>query len=303
LREQVLSFVEGAVLIGYNTSFDLQFLNHAFDGAFIGAEYIDLLPIVRRRIDLPNYHLETVAAYVKFEPEGGYHDSLTDCMATSAIYYRLGLQNFPDLIQFFHPALSNDLNKVRSKYVNRSTSQLPTKDFLNDYLPNGQDYFEVTYTANIQGVSYNYEGNTRKIISGLPIGSPLTLRLWPDSPDDDHAICVFTPDSKQIGYLSLPDNWNPINAELRKQMQFGIPFTATVAEKGIVQDTDIWWCRVEIKYNVPYPRGSSMTYINSFGGAYHARRGCCHAEWEVPMYWAEKCAMHPCKRCHKAENK
>jgi hypothetical protein len=199
--------------------------------------------------------------------------------------------------------LLHELNKVRSKYVNRSTSQLPTKDFLNDYLPNGQDYFEVTYTANIQGVSYNYEGNTRKIISGLPIGSPLTLRLWPDSPDDDHAICVFTPDSKQIGYLSLPDNWNPINAELRKQMQFGIPFTASVAEKGIVQDTDIWWCRVEIKYNVPYPRGSSMTYINSFGGAYHARRGCCHAEWEVPMYWAEKCAMHPCKRCHKAENK
>ena len=90
LKEPFLNLVKGAILVGHNAPFDLDFLNHAFQGALGNAEYIDTMQIAKAILNLPNYRLETVADYVEFYPEGGYHDSLTDCTATAAVFFRLG---------------------------------------------------------------------------------------------------------------------------------------------------------------------------------------------------------------------
>lgn len=89
IKEPFLKLIEGAILVGHNATFDLHFLDHAFHGALDGVEYIDTLEVAKALLNLPNYKLETVADYAEFYPKGGYHDSLTDCAATAAIFFRL----------------------------------------------------------------------------------------------------------------------------------------------------------------------------------------------------------------------
>lgn len=90
VRSQFMEFIDGAVLIGYNVLFDLRFLNRAFRGELGGSRYIDVLPMVRdRKFNLADNKLETVATHLGFHPEGGFHDSLTDCEATAAVYFHL----------------------------------------------------------------------------------------------------------------------------------------------------------------------------------------------------------------------
>lgn len=90
IREPFLNFIRGAIVVGYNVTFDLNFLNCAFHGALAGVQYIDVMEIARTLLALPNYRLETVAEYAEFCPEGGYHDALNDCTATAAVFFRLG---------------------------------------------------------------------------------------------------------------------------------------------------------------------------------------------------------------------
>lgn len=89
IKEPFMNLVKGAILVGHNAAFDLDFLDAAFHGALGGVEYIDTLEIAKELLTLPNYRLETVADYAEFYPEGGYHDSLTDCTATAAVFFRL----------------------------------------------------------------------------------------------------------------------------------------------------------------------------------------------------------------------
>lgn len=193
------------------------------------------------------------------------------------------------------------LNSERTTFVAQSTSAVLQKDFEQDYLAPGMGVLEIPLVFNVQGVSYNYQADTRKIISQMYLGSTLNMKYWPDAPDDDHRICVFDDRSRQIGYHPIGND--PFAIEMKKQFEFGVPFSATVLEKGIVQDTDIWWCKAEFTLKAPYPQDSEMVFINGFGGAYHCRCGCCRAEWEVPMYWASQYDMTPCKRCHKDSKK
>lgn len=51
---------------------------------------------------MPNYRLETVADYVEFYPEGGYHDALVDCTATAAVFFRLGFDK-PFYARAYYP--------------------------------------------------------------------------------------------------------------------------------------------------------------------------------------------------------
>lgn len=90
IEEPFFKLVKDAILVGHNVVFDLDFLNHAFHGALNGVEYIDTMRSSQAILNLPNYRLETVADYVEFYPEGGYHDALVDCTATAAIFFRLG---------------------------------------------------------------------------------------------------------------------------------------------------------------------------------------------------------------------
>lgn len=89
IEEPFMNLVKGAILVGHNVTFDLNFLDHAFHGALDGMEYIDTMWIAKTLLNLPDCRLETVADYAEFHPEGGYHDSLTDCTATAAVFFRL----------------------------------------------------------------------------------------------------------------------------------------------------------------------------------------------------------------------
>lgn len=85
IREAFLSFLDDALLVGYNVTFDLRFLDHTFPGFFPGRSYVDVLPLARRALDLPSHKLELVASAIGFCPDAGFHDSFTDCEAVAAV--------------------------------------------------------------------------------------------------------------------------------------------------------------------------------------------------------------------------
>lgn len=101
LKEPFMNFIKGAILVGHNAIFDLNFLDHAFHGALDGVKYIDTMWLAKTLLSLPNYRLETVADYAEFHPEEGYHNSLADCTATAAIFFRLSFDK-PGLAQIYH---------------------------------------------------------------------------------------------------------------------------------------------------------------------------------------------------------
>lgn len=112
IKEPFMNLAKGAILVGHNVTFDLNFLDHVFHGALDGMEYIDTLWVAKKVLDLPNYRLETLADYAEFYPEGGFHDSLTDCTATAAIFFRLAFDK-PGLAQIYHSKASA---KVESSF-------------------------------------------------------------------------------------------------------------------------------------------------------------------------------------------
>lgn len=105
IKEPFLKLVEGAILVGHNATFDLNFLDYAFDGALDGMKYIDTMWVAKTLLKLPNYKLETVADYAEFHPKGGYHDSLTDCTATAAIFFRLAFDK-PGLAKIYQSPIT-----------------------------------------------------------------------------------------------------------------------------------------------------------------------------------------------------
>lgn len=84
IADAFLTFVGNSLLVGYNVTFDLKFLNNTFGGVFLGREYIDVLPIARECFNLPNYKLQTVSTSVGFESRD-FHNSLVDCEAVAAV--------------------------------------------------------------------------------------------------------------------------------------------------------------------------------------------------------------------------
>lgn len=197
--------------------------------------------------------------------------------------------------------LMKQLNICRRTRLEHSLATHPVIDFARDYLKPGDAVLEVSITCNVGGVSYDYGSDTRSVIKNLPVGSTLNLRYWPTSPSRDKQICVFTKAGEQIGYIGFDgEPTDPFAIEFQRQIIAGVPFTASVEEKGIVTDTDIWWCRISIPLKVPYPADSPTVYITHFGGSYHCKKGCCRADVEAPTYLTEQFGMKPCKRCYKS---
>jgi DNA polymerase III epsilon subunit family exonuclease len=120
LQGPFLDFASGAVLVGYNVGFDLAFLNHTFQGAFVGAPYLDVLGYARDLLFLPNYRLETVATSIGFHPDGDFHDSLADCQATAAVFYHLGLTEAAETPRVYHPGPSR--SRPHPHHVERTVS-------------------------------------------------------------------------------------------------------------------------------------------------------------------------------------
>lgn len=84
LRE-LKDFIGNSLIIGYNISFDIDFLNHALDE--IGEDHIsnsvkDIMPVAKKaNMFLNDYRLETVLNYFKIENEHP-HNALSDAIAT-----------------------------------------------------------------------------------------------------------------------------------------------------------------------------------------------------------------------------
>ncbi len=102
IKESFFRFIDDAVLVGYNVSFDLRFISIAYGGALDGAQFIDVMNWAHKHLDLPNYHLKTVAEYLGFHPVGSFHDALTDCEATSDIFWKLCIQELMDYSNIFY---------------------------------------------------------------------------------------------------------------------------------------------------------------------------------------------------------
>lgn len=101
--DKFLSFLGDALIIGYNVTFDLRFLNQAFH-AFNGRSYVDVLAIARQRMALSNYKLETVASSIGFQPKTAFHDAFSDCEAVAAILHYLS-ESLADWTETFQPAV------------------------------------------------------------------------------------------------------------------------------------------------------------------------------------------------------
>lgn len=92
VRDAFFDFLGDCLLVGYNTTFDLKFIESSFDGRFTGCLYVDALSIARKTFDVPNYKLQTAASSVGFK-SSRFHNSLVDCEAVAAILQRAA----PDL--------------------------------------------------------------------------------------------------------------------------------------------------------------------------------------------------------------
>lgn len=85
IEQQLITFIGGRIVAGYNVKFDLGFLSAAYGPSFDeDMEILDVLKYVRQAIPgMPNYKLETVSSAVGYR--GRSHDALSDCRATAAV--------------------------------------------------------------------------------------------------------------------------------------------------------------------------------------------------------------------------
>lgn len=104
IRDGFLDFLGNSLIVGYNTIFDLKFLNAEFPDAFVGREYVDVLKIARESLSLDNYRLETVARAVG-HMSSSYHNSLYDCAATAEVlrYIRVDLSEWTEIFSVRKP--------------------------------------------------------------------------------------------------------------------------------------------------------------------------------------------------------
>lgn len=112
--DKFLSFLGDALIIGYNVTFDLRFLNQAFH-SFNGRSYVDVLAIARQRLNLSNYKLETVASSLGFQPKTAFHDAFADCEAVAAILHHLG-ESLGEWTETFQPPVPRPYQTERPKH-------------------------------------------------------------------------------------------------------------------------------------------------------------------------------------------
>lgn len=115
IKESFFDFINDAVLVGYNVSFDLKFISISYGGALDGVKFIDVMNWVHKYLDLPNYQLKTVAEHLGFRPTGSFHNALTDCEATSDIFWKLCIQELMNYSDIFH-APKQKKKKVFTKF-------------------------------------------------------------------------------------------------------------------------------------------------------------------------------------------
>lgn len=89
---ELLEFIGGNTVLGYNIKFDISFINKACERHGIEnsvKKTRDVMALARRKIEeIENYRLETVAKYFKIETKD-LHRALSDCELVYRIYSKL----------------------------------------------------------------------------------------------------------------------------------------------------------------------------------------------------------------------
>lgn len=142
VADDFLAFVGNNVVVGYNVTFDLKFLNNTFDGAFSGCQYVDALSIARKRFDLPNYRLQTVANFAGFRSDE-FHNSLVDCEAVAAVLRRANV-DIGKWIKEFGESKSYSSNYTAARPVYQPVSY-------NENSRRGYEYWEHGEDARAEG--------------------------------------------------------------------------------------------------------------------------------------------------------
>ena len=102
IKTAFLEFIKDSILVGYNITFDLNFISIAFGGILDGIQYFDVMHLAKSHLDLPDYQLGTVAEYLGFCPNGSFHDSMTDCEATADAFWKLCTQELLRYSPVYH---------------------------------------------------------------------------------------------------------------------------------------------------------------------------------------------------------
>lgn len=84
IKEQVLNFIGDDIIIGHNTSFDLNFIQYNF-GIELPNKYMDTLQFSRKLFpDLKHHRLQDMVALLSLS--NNEHRSLSDCISTKELY-------------------------------------------------------------------------------------------------------------------------------------------------------------------------------------------------------------------------
>lgn len=120
---QLLEFLEGAVVVAHNASFDVSFLNyelHRLTGRRLGEGAIDTLPLARALAPgLPNYRLHTVAEALG-APVEACHRALADAQAAGHVFVSLagrlqerGVTRLGEMRAYLNPSSRILMDKLR----------------------------------------------------------------------------------------------------------------------------------------------------------------------------------------------
>lgn len=89
VKEEVLSFIGDDIIIGYNTSFDIRFLNEGFK-KILNNRYMDTIQFARKLYpELEHYRLSDLTKYL--ELNNNEHRAMADCIATKELYDEIKL--------------------------------------------------------------------------------------------------------------------------------------------------------------------------------------------------------------------
>jgi DNA polymerase-3 subunit epsilon len=120
---ELLEFLEGAVVVAHNASFDVGFLNYELErltGRRLGEGAVDTLPLARALAPgLPNYRLQTVAEALG-APVIACHRALADAQAAGHVFVSLagrlqerGITRLGEMRAYLNPSARMLMDKLR----------------------------------------------------------------------------------------------------------------------------------------------------------------------------------------------
>ena len=90
--DDLLNFLDDAVICAYNAKFDIGFLNSELARTHrkpLANPVIDVLLLARALVKSDRYNLETVANNLNIFSSQGFHRAIYDCRVTARLFYKL----------------------------------------------------------------------------------------------------------------------------------------------------------------------------------------------------------------------